>query len=84
MDVFSLEEEEGNELFLTQETKESVSNDREKVHSQESDFLGLNVMDFQSPCVSLVQTKQDYQQEYSDISDVEFEDKGDENQLEQR
>ena len=71
MEVFSLEEEEGNDLFVTQQPREvvySVSNHQEKDESEGS-FLGLDVSDFASPCVSLV--KPNEAMEYSDISDAE-------------
>ena len=62
MDVFSLEDE-GNDLFLTQKDPEH------KFDVKNVGILG-DGSDFVSPCVSLVSVKQD---QYSDISDDDFE-----------
>ena len=49
VDVFSLEEDDGNELFITQEPKDLCVKE-DKVDDQSDTFLGVDVMDFQSPC----------------------------------
>ena len=52
MELFSLEEDDVSNLFITQES----SYDRNK--SQNCDkFLGKEVSDFQSPCVSVIDKK---------------------------
>ena len=75
MEYFSLEDdEEYNNLFITQTPKENVngSEGSEIVKSNENDsFLGVNVTDFTSPCLSLT-TKPLQSAQYSDISDEEF------------
>ena len=66
MEVFSLEEDDCNELFITQ----SCSGDNNSVNSSVNDgFSGVlgDPMDFASPCSSLVNAH------YSDISDDDFE-----------
>ena len=60
MDVFSLEEDDGNELFLTQ------SSNSDKQVNPNFGILG-DSSDFSSPCVSLVRPV------YEDISEDEFE-----------
>ena len=45
----------------------------------EEEFLGLDVMDFQLPFVSVVR-ENGYQPEFSNISDDDFDIKGQENQ----
>ena len=59
MEVFSLEEDEGNDLFITQESQNDSAT---SVGSILGD--GLN---FSTPCFSLLDSK------YSDISEDEFE-----------
>ena len=79
MDVFSLEEEEGGFLFLTQQSKKDEELEAMEESCGEEDFLGLDVMDFQSPCVSVVREK-GYQPDFSDISDDDFDTKGQDDQ----
>ena len=69
--MFSLEDEEGNNLFITQESSEKIE---EVVHSDSSEnFLGIDPMDFKSPCASFVADHSSlYQNEFSDISDDEL------------
>ena len=71
MEVFSLEEDEGDSLFITQEPSDKNG---DVVHSDSSeDFLGLDQMDFQLPCVSIRSDRSSsYQNNFSDISDDEF------------
>ena len=77
MEIYSLEEDEGNELFITQESNNVVAEMDKSV--DESDlFLGIDEMDFQSPCSSLLPDKTNYNPDYSDISDCEI---GDESHL---
>ena len=65
MEMFSLEEDDSNGLFLTQ-TPSVTSQNEDKVG--EFGILG-DPLDFTSPCVSLVSSRQD---QYSDISEDEF------------
>ena len=66
MEVYSLEDEDCNDLFITQQ---SPSDKSDKISGEMSANKVLNdPMDFQSPCVSLVGNSQIY----SDISDDEF------------
>ena len=58
MEVFSLEDDDGNDLFITQESQMDKNNRK----SEGSSILG-DPLDFQSPCASLINTH------YSDISD---------------
>ena len=60
MDVFSLEEEDGNEVFLTQKARQDTSVNNYGIIGDE--------MDFSSPCVGLVSSAA----QYSDISDDNF------------
>ena len=75
MNLFSLEEDDGNELFLTQVCKEhkggDVGEDDEFLRLMNSSQLGIRATDFQSPCVSLRERK-NYDPVYEDISDEEF------------
>ena len=69
-DLYSLEDDEefGN-IFITQEPSEDnngdVSNGKGDADGGDGDFLGVNVMDFTSPCSSLLKNVN----QYSDISD---------------
>ena len=69
MDVFSLEEEEGSELFLTQEVRSKEKEDKS------DSFCGVDPMNFEEPCRSLVGngTNEFELPYYSDISDEDFE-----------
>ena len=67
MDIFSLEEDDGNELFLTQSKSDSADL---RNYSQNISILG-DPLDFKSPCASLVSRSQT---QYSDISEDDFED----------
>ena len=68
MEVFSLEDDDCNELFITQESKEDSG-----VKTVEGgQFLGHDVFDFKSPCTSFVTKKEAYVPECEDISDSEF------------
>ena len=65
MELFSLEEDECPELFITQNSSENMN------QSGNKSVIG-DEMDFQSPCVSLVNVSQRIQNQYSDISDDDF------------
>ena len=69
--LYSLEEDECNELFITRTSSaDGYNKDKIEMHNAEDShksFLGVAHMDFQSPCSSLVGEKQ----MYSDISDAE-------------
>ena len=66
MEVFSLEEDDGNELFITQESKI----DRINRESNDKGIIG-DPEDFSTPCVSLVSQGKHDTPAYSDISDSE-------------
>ena len=68
MEYFSLEEEDGHDLFLTQN---SSSQGIVAENSGNSSILG-DPNDFASPCVSIIGNKKSVQGQYSDISDDEF------------
>ena len=61
MDVFSLEEDDGNDMFITLTLRDDQNRNF-------SSILG-DPMDFSSPCVSLVNRETPH---YLDISDDEF------------
>ena len=69
MDLFSLEENDDcNELFITQSLpSESV------INVDNNNVITSNLMDFGSPCVSLLPKSLSTVQQYSDISDDDFE-----------
>ena len=69
MDYFSLEDDDGDYLFFTQESKESDVNTPEKMDIDGESFLGLPKTDFSSPCTSL--TRNVTASQYLDISDDE-------------
>ena len=65
MNVLSLEDDDGDCLFITQTS-----------NSSDGDVNGgklCNSSDFISPCVSLVNQKESAMNNYSDISDDDFE-----------
>ena len=66
MDVFSLEEDDCSQLFITQSLPKSGEN-----RGLISDILG-NGSDFTSPCVSLVNRRSIHDPQYSNISDDDF------------
>ena len=71
--IFSLEEDECNDMFITQEPKD-LGGDCGNVNignfnSDEGMLLGLSPTDFHSPCSSLINRKESGI--YSDISDDE-------------
>ena len=70
LDTFSLEDEDYNELFITQSSSNDVGMEVQDNDSGEGKFLGLEKDDFSSPMVSLVGA---HGIEYSDISEDEFE-----------
>ena len=64
MEVFSLEDDDGNDLFITQ------SSTLDKDLSQNNSILGDSA-NFSSPCVSIIPGVSAH---YSDISDDDFQD----------
>ena len=68
--VFSLEDDDCNDLFITQEAKsdENLVNEMAKSDGEYDSFLGVEAMDFASPCVSVVQGLDSV---YPDISEAE-------------
>ena len=70
MDTFSLEDQDGIELFLTQQGRNNCAEMESNDGESDSSFLGLDADDFCSPCVSLVPNAEGTQH-YSDISDEE-------------
>ena len=70
-EVFSLEDDDYESMFITQEVSNSQNLVGELDKSEEGDglFLGLSKTDFVSPCVSQVKPLHDPM--YSDISDDE-------------
>ena len=68
MDIFSLEDN-GNELFITQKPSVCMISD-EKSDDEGGLFCGVDMTDFQSPCVSMRQNALKSEM-YSDISDDE-------------
>ena len=71
MDIFSLEDEDISSLFITQESSGNVEKLMENSQDEEDGILGIAAGDFSSPCVSLVDRKENYNPEVSDISDDE-------------
>ena len=69
MEVFSLEDDDCNELFITQESKDYSQNEEVKMESGYESFLGLDPFDFQSPCKSVICNKSTYAPHCSDLSD---------------
>ena len=71
MEVFSLEDYESSQLFITKKSNESgvniAQNNVNEMDTNEDLYLGRKVSDFSSPCVSF--TSKD--SIYSDISDDE-------------
>ena len=69
--LFSLEDDDANELFITQTPRESLLDQLELTQSDgNNSILGVCGSDFQSPCTSLVTLQQAPM--YEDISDDEF------------
>ena len=55
MDIFSLEEDGGDELFLTQTPKDNYGEDMQIVQDGEKEeFLGVPIGNFAAPCGSIV------------------------------
>ena len=69
MASFSLEDEDMGELFLTQESR-NLDKIEDISGGKNEQFLGVNINDFSSPCVSLVRDNNKNLQ-YSDISEDE-------------
>ena len=70
MEEFSLEEEEGNALFLTQEPSQIQGQIQDNSDGNDDLFCGVQVGDFQSPVKSLCEGVRNVM--YSDISDEEM------------
>ena len=74
-EIFSLEDDDCSQLFITQEPKDKIAdvleNSSENSYISDGVFLGIAENEFASPCVSLLKPKNDAI--YSDISYVEFE-----------
>ena len=70
MDLFSLEEDGGDQLFITQTPKDKKDERMEIVEDGQNDrFLGVPFNDFSSLCGSLVNKVCGELPEYEDISD---------------
>ena len=73
-DLFSLEDDDVSQMFITQEGKEPISEFLDKsnddVDADKNIFLGSKVTNFQMPAMSFVQKRN--LPEYSDISDDDF------------
>ena len=69
--VFSLEDEDYGNMFITQESSNSdtLQNFKDKSDDEDEFFLRVKTTDFASPCVSQVMPLKDLM--YSDISDCE-------------
>ena len=65
MDVFSLEEDECSQMFITQNSPKQVQNDGN------NSILG-DGLDFSSPLASIVKQVPRNEAQYSDISDNDF------------
>ena len=66
MEVFSLEDDDYGDTFITQ----TPSSDSNVELSQENQILG-DPMDFQSPCLTVLNKDNVVTAQYSDISDTE-------------
>ena len=71
MEVFSLEDDGCNELFITQESKQKEECNVSENVGESGEFLGIDPFDFQSPCTSVHKSEATYQPQYSDVSDEE-------------
>ena len=70
MDLYSLEDDGGEEMFITQTPRCNMLDNIEMSGNEENEqFLGVNVNDFQSPCSSLVNQGDGHRAIYEDISD---------------
>ena len=73
-DLFSLEDDDVSQMFITQEGKEPISELLDKgnddVDADKNIFLGSKVNNFQMPAMSFVQKRN--LPEYLDISDDDF------------
>ena len=69
--VFSLEDEDYGNMFITQESgnNENLIGNLDNSDNEGEFFLGVKATDFASPCVSQVTSHQNAM--YSDISDAE-------------
>ena len=68
-DLYSLEDPDCIQLFITQETSDKVGNfSYNDMDLDDNMLMGLDVGDFKSPCVSSLDTEKDVTK-YSDISD---------------
>ena len=70
MDMYSLEDDDCSELFITQSTNDSIMDEMKlSQRLSVSNIFGSDGMDFQSPCTSLVNRDKPI---YKDISDDDF------------
>ena len=73
-DLFSLEDDDVSQMFITQEGKEPISELLDKsnddIDADKNIFLGSKVTNFQMPAMSFVQKRN--LPEYLDISDDDF------------
>ena len=75
MEVFSLEDDDFNELFITQESKDLVEEKPKQEVNESGAILGLDLFDFASPCSSVVKRQAMYEPQTSDVSDDDFTEK---------
>ena len=74
-EVFSLEDDDYGDLFITQQSSndQNIKSNLDKSEEEDGLFLGIETSDFKSPCLSVVSPLKNAM--YSDISDAEdFED----------
>ena len=71
-DVFSLEDDEYNEMFITQTPRESLIDKLEYSQKERNYSVFSDEADFQSPVMSLVDKVRDQSSIYEDISDDDF------------
>ena len=72
MEVFSLEDDEYNGLFITQQSNEISDVSDVKNEEDSGVFLGGDSFDFGAPCVSLMPKVEPYNPQCKDISEDEF------------
>ena len=72
MASFSLEEDDYDGLFITQEAKDNSLEKREDVEEESDSYFGVDPFDFGSPSVSFMAARSTYQPQCSDVSDDDF------------
>ena len=75
MEVFSLEYEDYNVLFITQESKDNNDIEGTKTVSENDSGFGIDPFDFTSPCKSFIDGKEAYAAGCSNVSEEEFDGK---------